>query len=954
MTLTDSYNNQTVITRSSGNITKITSSDGHETLVSLDSNGYLASVTNPASEVRQMTYYSGGLLQTFKKGKVNGSTVAIALTSTFSYDSGGKLLNDTNSTLPSSTYVAQLLATQNSATQRTIDLTSATGKVTSFSRTNMSSYDPSAIKLTTVAPNGFTSERNLSSTLEQYSDYVITETSNKTNDARFQAAASFVSSYSYAPVAQPTRILDRTQAVSLNNASDVFDINTLTVTEVANYDSTNRTNTTVYSGSTKTFTTTTPAGRTYVETINNFGLPTQVSYGTFYPVSLTYDTKGRVSGISQNTRSVSVTYGTAGTANGRVLTITNPLSQTTTFAYDSAGRVTTQTLPDTRQIGFSYDSNGNIASVTPPGRPAHSLSVNVLDLLTGYTAPTVSSQTPVTTYAYNNDKELTSVTRPNGDVVTLSYGTSGDATGRLESVGSPQGTISYGWSQWYPAPVTIDSYDNIRLTNTYSGDWIREQTVTDTSTSSPLGTVSLTLNSDTLQDSETVTPPSGQGSAVTINYTYDNDGLMTGAGAMTFGRNSNNGTVMTVSIGTISETRTHNQYGENMSKTVKRGSTTRYSYTLTRDALGRVATKSENVNGTTTTFTYTYDSAGRLTDVVRSSGGNSSHTYDPNSNRTSGTTKGVSYTATYDNQDRLLTYGSYSYGHNLNGDRTSVANTTTSVTTNSTFDAFGNLRSVGNVSYMYDGRGRRVARLVSGVIQERYLYRNQLQIAAITNANGQVQKKFVYGDSHAPEYFIVYNYSTNTETTYRLVTDNIGTVRIVLKTSDGSVAQQIEYDEWGRIVSNSNPTLQPYAFAGGLYDTTTKLLHFGARDYDPETGRWVTKDPIRFRGGDSNLYGYVLQDPINKIDPTGLMVTCVPVYLSGMYLCMDGETGKAIFRDGKPEGGICGLIFCSYENEEFEQSAPWRLPVDPVPGNDAPIVSPTLPPLAGSSDSSCP
>ncbi|QDK40573.1 hypothetical protein DOM21_03715 [Bacteriovorax stolpii] len=42
------------------------------------------------------------------------------------------------------------------------------------------------------------------------------------------------------------------------------------------------------------------------------------------------------------------------------------------------------------------------------------------------------------------------------------------------------------------------------------------------------------------------------------------------------------------------------------------------------------------------------------------------------------------------------------------------------------------------------------------------------------------------------------------------------------------------------------------------------------RHYDPEIGRWLSKDPIRFKGGDKNLYGYVLQDPINLIDPNGL------------------------------------------------------------------------------------
>ena len=59
-------------------------------------------------------------------------------------------------------------------------------------------------------------------------------------------------------------------------------------------------------------------------------------------------------------------------------------------------------------------------------------------------------------------------------------------------------------------------------------------------------------------------------------------------------------------------------------------------------------------------------------------------------------------------------------------------------------------------------------------------------------------------------------------------------------------------------------------FAGGLADRDTGLVRFGARDYDPRVGRWTSKDPIRFEGGDTSLYGYVLSDPANRIDPIGL------------------------------------------------------------------------------------
>ncbi|MBU1388574.1 MAG: RHS repeat-associated core domain-containing protein, partial [Proteobacteria bacterium] len=60
-------------------------------------------------------------------------------------------------------------------------------------------------------------------------------------------------------------------------------------------------------------------------------------------------------------------------------------------------------------------------------------------------------------------------------------------------------------------------------------------------------------------------------------------------------------------------------------------------------------------------------------------------------------------------------------------------------------------------------------------------------------------------------------------------------------------------------------------FAGGLYDADTGLVRFGYRDYDPDTGRWTAKDPIGFSGGDTDLYGYVLNDPVNFVDPEGLI-----------------------------------------------------------------------------------
>ena len=105
---------------------------------------------------------------------------------------------------------------------------------------------------------------------------------------------------------------------------------------------------------------------------------------------------------------------------------------------------------------------------------------------------------------------------------------------------------------------------------------------------------------------------------------------------------------------------------------------------------------------------------------------------------------------------------------------------------------------------------------------------------------------------------------------YRVIADQVGSPVLIVNASTGTIAEQISYDAWGNVTSDSNPGFQPFGFAGGLYDLGTGLVHFGTRDYDPQTGRWITKDPAGFASGDTNLYGYVVNDPVNAFDPLGL------------------------------------------------------------------------------------
>ncbi|MCG8462174.1 MAG: RHS repeat-associated core domain-containing protein, partial [Holophagales bacterium] len=104
--------------------------------------------------------------------------------------------------------------------------------------------------------------------------------------------------------------------------------------------------------------------------------------------------------------------------------------------------------------------------------------------------------------------------------------------------------------------------------------------------------------------------------------------------------------------------------------------------------------------------------------------------------------------------------------------------------------------------------------------------------------------------------------------TYALIPDHLGSPRLVVDVATGTIAQRLHYDEFGRTNLDTNPGFQPFGSAGGLYDPQTGLARFGARDYDPEVGRWTAPDPAGFAGG-LNLYGYAYQNPVNFLDLEG-------------------------------------------------------------------------------------
>jgi YD repeat-containing protein len=59
--------------------------------------------------------------------------------------------------------------------------------------------------------------------------------------------------------------------------------------------------------------------------------------------------------------------------------------------------------------------------------------------------------------------------------------------------------------------------------------------------------------------------------------------------------------------------------------------------------------------------------------------------------------------------------------------------------------------------------------------------------------------------------------------TYRIITDHLGSPRLVIDTSTGQIVQRMDYDEFGNVTNDTNPGFQPFGFAGGIYDKDTGL-----------------------------------------------------------------------------------------------------------------------------------
>jgi RHS repeat-associated protein len=543
---------------------------------------------------------------------------------------------------------------------------------------------------------------------------------------------------------------------------------------------------------------------------------------------------------------------------GNVSSVTDPMNHVVAYGKDALGRPLDTVLADGRSIAATYDGDSNETLLTLPSGQSHAFAYSPVDLVSTYTPPSVSSASTATAYQYDLDGRIKAMTRPDAATVSYAY----DSAGRLSTTTYPQGTITRTYDKATGQLATVTAGAGEATAYSYNGFL-----TTSTAWTGPVAGQLLLEHADPNFRLTSQTVLAGSANPVAVSLGYDADGLLVQSGSMTINRDAQNGRLTGTTCGSIADSYTYDANGMLATYGARFGSTSLYSEAVQRDALGRITQKTEAIGSTTHVWTYAYDASGRLTDVTEDGSGVSHYGYDGDDNRTTFTNANGTVNPTYDAQDRLLTYGSATYAYSANGELTNK--TVASAVTNYTYDVFGNLLNVAlpggeALAYVVDGQNRRVGRQVNGALTAGFLYQDALNVVAQLDGNGNLTARFVFATKpNVPDYF------TTSAGTFRILSDHLGSPRLMVNTSTGAIVEEIDYDEFGNVTNDTNPGLTPFGFAGGLYDKDAGLVRFGARDYDPSVGRWTAKDSVRFDGGQINLYVYVGSDPVNGVDSTG-------------------------------------------------------------------------------------
>jgi RHS repeat-associated protein len=175
------------------------------------------------------------------------------------------------------------------------------------------------------------------------------------------------------------------------------------------------------------------------------------------------------------------------------------------------------------------------------------------------------------------------------------------------------------------------------------------------------------------------------------------------------------------------------------------------------------------------------------------------------------------------------------------------------------------------VAFAYDPNGRRIQKqsttTINGVPTTstwQYFYDND-NIVYETYTSGTTTETTWYTHGAGTDEHLALERNGSY---YYYLADGLGSVTTIMDSSR-NVVQSYTYDSFG-LPKPQTAFRNSYTYTGREWDKETGLYYYRARYYDPIEGRFVSKDPIGFDGGDINLFAYVRNNPVRYKDSKGL------------------------------------------------------------------------------------
>lgn len=564
--------------------------------------------------------------------------------------------------------------------------------------------------------------------------------------------------------------------------------------------------------------------------------------GSAHPTTFSYDIMNRLLGITYpNGTSVSFTYD----YRGRRISATDQNNNTTTYVYDDADRLVSVTDAASHSTAYNYDSENNLTSITDANNHTTYFTYDALGRLTQTTFPS----TLVETYGYDLVGNLTSKTDRKGQKIEYVYdslyrltnkvypdSTTAnyvyDLVAKILQVTDPTGTYGFAYDNMGRVIGTTTQYSflpGVNIQNSYTYDAAsnrRSMTAPDGSTS--------TYNYDTLNRLNTLT------SSLTGQFGFSYDAL-------------NRRTQLARPNG-INTNYSYDSVSNLLSVLHQSRSTTLDGSSYGYDNAGNRTTNTNYLIGNASN--YGYDALYELPGVTGAT--NESYTYDAVGNRLSSAS--VS-SCSYNSSNQLVSSSAGSYTYDPNG------NTLTDAAGKQyTWDFENRLTQVivpgtGSVTFKYDPFGRRIYKS-SPIFAGLFAYDDYNLIETMNSAGAVLARYTMTQNIDEPLAM-----QRNGGNSY-YDADGLGSIT-ALTSSTGSVANTYTYDSFGNLTNFTGTLRNPFLFTGREYDNETSLYFNRARYYNPQNGRFISEDPIRFIGG-ANFYRYAYNDPANLIDPLGL------------------------------------------------------------------------------------